>query len=127
MIEFARRCLERYAKRPSWIRWIAVFGWASLIWFASSSTQGPREPNLLWDILYNSAHVVLFGVLAALLYFVFRGDSARRVAWAFALAACYGLGDEVHQMYTPGRHPSVYDVLSDAVGAAWFTAGCFSL
>ena len=123
MIEFARRCLERYAKRPSWIRWTAVLAWASLIWFASSSSTASRESSLFWDFAYNGAHVVVFGVLAALLYLVLRGDSNRRAALAIAFAACYGLGDEVHQAYTPGRHPSAYDVLSDVVGAACFTAG----
>jgi VanZ family protein len=36
---------------------------------------------------------------------------------AFVVAAVYGATDEWHQMYVPGRGPSVYDWLADAGGS----------
>ena len=35
--------------------------------------------------------------------------------WVMALA--YGLSDELHQAYVPGRQSSFYDVLADGAGA----------
>ncbi len=39
-------------------------------------------------------------------------------AWAFVLAAAYGVIDELHQAFVPGRTSSVDDALLDAFGAA---------
>ena len=41
----------------------------------------------------------------------------------FSVALLYGAIDELHQMFTIGRHPSVSDVLIDAAGAILFLAG----
>jgi VanZ family protein len=34
------------------------------------------------------------------------------------LAVLYGLSDEWHQSFVPGRTPDVVDILTDAIGAA---------
>ena len=36
---------------------------------------------------------------------------------AFALTTLYGMTDEIHQAFVPGRHSRVGDVLFDAAGA----------
>jgi VanZ family protein len=36
---------------------------------------------------------------------------------AVILVTVYGVLDEVHQHFVPGRTPDVYDVMSDAAGA----------
>ena len=41
------------------------------------------------------------------------------MAWlALLLAIAYGITDEVHQHFVPGRHMDPLDLLTDAVGAA---------
>jgi VanZ family protein len=35
-----------------------------------------------------------------------------------SLAVLYGVTDEVHQSFVPGRFPSVGDLVADAIGAA---------
>lgn len=52
----------------------------------------------------------------------FGGGDRRARRAAFLTACLYGLADEVHQFFTPGRCCSVYDVLIDALGAAAATA-----
>ncbi|NJN14405.1 MAG: VanZ family protein [Planctomycetes bacterium] len=37
--------------------------------------------------------------------------------WGAAIAALYGVSDELHQLYVPGRFASVTDVLLDVAGA----------
>jgi VanZ family protein len=34
------------------------------------------------------------------------------------LSFLYGLSDEVHQMFTPGRSPDILDVVADTAGAS---------
>lgn len=71
-----------------------------------------------------AGHLVLYGVLAFLVQSVFRGwldCSARPVFWPVvcgALAALYGLSDEYHQSFVPGRTASMFDVGIDSLGSA---------
>lgn len=63
-----------------------------------------------FDKLYHAGN---FGVLGALLY----GATGR--AWlGVLLASLYGVSDEVHQMYVPGRSADLFDWAADTVGAA---------
>ena len=69
-----------------------------------------------------SAHVFEYGVLGALLFRAFRGDSPVRwqVRWAFyalASTALWALLDEFHQTLTRSRDGSIWDVLLDSCGA----------
>lgn len=41
----------------------------------------------------------------------------RRWWWVVVLAGLYGLTDEFHQRYVPGRTPDLRDVLADVIGA----------
>lgn len=49
------------------------------------------------------------------------GATRRRFLLAFLLAAAYGISDEIHQSFVPGRDASVWDWLADAAGA-WMGA-----
>jgi VanZ family protein len=44
--------------------------------------------------------------------------TARQAAVTFLIAAVYGLTDEFHQRFVPGRSADVRDILADAGGAA---------
>lgn len=64
-----------------------------------------------WDKLYHAGN---FGVLAGLLYL------ATGRAWlAVLLASAYGVSDELHQAYVPGRSADVLDWLADTTGATF--------
>lgn len=62
------------------------------------------------------AHVALFFTLAFLALQVVRHWRRQYLA-AWAFAAVYGMTDEWHQLYVPGRSGKVGDVLIDAAGA----------
>jgi VanZ family protein len=69
------------------------------------------------------AHAVAYGILAFLCLMGMTGWRWRRIAGAsllaaFVLAVLYGVSDEVHQSFVPGRTPDGADVVADAVGAA---------
>jgi VanZ family protein len=65
-------------------------------------------------------HFVVYGALATTLAGGFRCRGSRpRTAFAFgvALAIAYGVTDEIHQSFVPGRRADPADVLADALGA----------
>lgn len=61
-----------------------------------------------WDKL---AHFLAYALLGFLL-------GLGREGQAFGVAALYGLLDEFHQSFTPGREVSLLDFLADALGGA---------
>ena len=97
---------------------------SSLLWWSSS-----REPDLtpasnLRAFLHNGMHVIAYGGLCgAFLLWLDPAPTIGDVRWGAAglswlLSVAYGIVDEVHQSFVPGRVCSVVDVLSDAFGAA---------
>ena len=89
-----------------------------LIFFASALPDPGAPPGGLSD---KGAHVVAYEALGgALLRALARGRSAAmtpaRIAAAAALATLYGLSDELHQRFVPGRTPDLLDVVADALG-----------
>lgn len=42
------------------------------------------------------------------------------VILAFVITCLYGVSDEFHQKFVPGRTPDVYDVVADAIGGLFF-------
>jgi VanZ family protein len=69
-----------------------------------------------------TAHVVAYGVLAASMVralYLGTGLGERAVTWAsMAYASLYGVTDEIHQSFVPGREASALDVAADVAGAA---------
>ena len=88
--------------------------------FSSRSVLLPLESEAGEKLLYKSAHIFVYAVLAWLWW---RAISPRRaVNWsiilsAAGLSALYGISDEIHQLFVPGRHGQVADVLFDTSGA----------
>jgi len=63
-------------------------------------------------------HLVEYAVLALLLYWALRGVGVRHAAWlAFGAAVLYGISDEFHQGFVPGRHRDFSDLMVDAAAA----------
>jgi len=69
------------------------------------------------------AHAIAFGSLAGAiaLWVPSRRWMApafwRFICFAAGIAILYGISDEIHQSFVPGRFSSVYDVIADAIGA----------
>jgi VanZ family protein len=94
-------------------RWIPAFLVASSIVFLSSLTPAELPgPDLAlgWDKV---AHATAYAILAASARF------ATPRSWLiFVAVTIFGCCDELHQGLTPGRDPSVWDLVADVAGAA---------
>jgi VanZ family protein len=102
--------------------WLPPLAWMGAIFFLSAQPDLPGPPGPLLDtLLKKSGHFVVYAMLAFLWYRALsRGGMADRVALglAFAIAVIYGMSDEFHQGFVPGRNPGPLDVVVDAAGAA---------
>ena len=97
--------------------------WAGVI-FAFSHRPTDSVSEVVWQdfVVKKLAHIFEFGVLAALIYralIEFDIPKRKSAFWAIYLSICYGVTDEVHQMFTSGRDPKVRDVLFDTIGSVF--------
>jgi VanZ family protein len=96
-----------------------------LVIFAASSI--PNLKALPGNMSDKSGHSIGYGLLGGLILRALAGGRVRGVTWpygiaAIALATLYGVTDEFHQLFVPGRSADRYDVLADCIGATLGTA-----
>ena len=96
------------AKR--WFYWIPAVAYMGLIFFLSS--QSFLSTPLEFPNVDKVLHMGEYGVLSCLLML-----AGLRPWPAFAAAAAYGVSDEIHQGFVPGRDASAWDWAADASGA----------
>jgi VanZ family protein len=70
--------------------------------------------SLMHGMIRKAAHFTNYGILFWLLI---RGPLEGRPYTALALCVAYAFLDEAHQIFVPGRTPSLYDVTLDSSGA----------
>ncbi len=112
----------RFGDLPRWLRdFVPLIFWMALIFILSSrSTLIVIESEPGEKAFYKTAHIAAYAILA---WFWWRALAPQRqTIWpvlltAFILTLLYGISDEIHQLFVPGRHGSVADVLFDASGA----------
>jgi VanZ family protein len=88
--------------------------------FAASSIQNLGE--LPGGVSDKSGHFIGYALLAVLLLRAFARGRLHDVTWprvalAIVLATVYGVSDEFHQLFVPGRSADRYDVFADCAGA----------
>lgn len=94
----------------AWLRRAPALGWAVLIFTLSSrSTLGGMPLFAGADKLIHAAAYAIFAALLLL-----AGLSGRA---ALVVAVLYGISDELHQSFVPGRQAELLDAVSDAGGA----------
>jgi VanZ family protein len=106
-------------RSPAWL-WGPVLLQMVVIFIASSI---PDLRNLPGGISDKSGHGLGYGILGAVLLRALAGGRLNGVTWgraaaALILASLYGVSDEFHQSFVPGRTPDRMDVLADTIGAA---------
>lgn len=102
-------------RRPL-LDWGPVAAWMLVIFAASSRPQVPYQQ----DVPDWLSHAIIYMVLSVLASRAFAGGGPlnwRLAAVVFLACVGYGVTDELHQAFVPGRHADPWDVLKDAVGA----------
>lgn len=96
-----------------------MIAWMGVIFWLSSRPTLPQMPAR--DLQSVLGHLGAYAILALLLAWALLAGArppltALAIAWF--VAVLYGVSDEIHQSFVPNRHPDVFDVLTDAAGAA---------
>jgi len=99
--------------------WAPTIGYCLLIFVLSSISRGVHIPSPFGSD--KVLHFVEYGVLGFLLARLIanaRSTFSRRflIGLVVILAILYGISDEVHQAFVPGRNASPWDVLADGLG-----------
>lgn len=101
--------------------WLPVIAFAGFIFILSSMPQ-PMPSVELFPHSDKLFHILEYGVLGFLLIRALdaskknRSSLGLRVA-AVILAFLYGMSDELHQYFVPGRNAELLDLLSNGFGA----------
>lgn len=98
---------------PAVLQMIAIFS------ISAMSDPGP----LPGDMSDKSGHFIGYAILGALVLRALAGGRRAGLSWRAAMLAvvisgAYGVTDEFHQSFVPGRTPDVMDALADTLGAA---------
>ena len=110
--------------------WLPVLGCMGLIFYASS-LSGQDIPSLFayQDILF---HGLIYVILTLFFYRALKNTNSRLVRlqlliFTVIFGFAYGASDEFHQMFTPGRDCSGFDLMVDSIGscAGGFIGGIF--
>jgi VanZ family protein len=100
---------------------LPVFLIAGFIWFLSSQSMLPQPKGILgFDKLQ---HLLAYLVLAVALGLWFppghwQFHRLRTLLVIVFITSAYGVIDEIHQYFVPGRYCSVWDWIADTLGAA---------
>lgn len=102
--------------------WVPLLIWALVIFgFSSLPTGVASEVHIQDFFIKKTAHFVEYGVFAALVFRALKGSGVKlkkAYLYAFLITVGYAISDEIHQGFTPGREPTVRDIVIDASGAA---------
>lgn len=109
--------------RPEVVRrtaiWLAVFAYLSLIFYLSSQPDPlPSVAGRFWDKGWHFLEYCVLGLLVGLALRWSGSSTWRAAILAFAFASLYGVSDELHQSFVPGRVADVRDWVADTLGAA---------
>ncbi len=105
-----------------------ALGYAGLIFFLSAQSSFP-VPKGIWTF-DKVLHFTEYGVFAFLICRAIRpadlhsSKETSALVIAVILASLYGVSDEIHQYFVPGRSSEVLDAVADAAGSV-MGAGAF--
>jgi VanZ family protein len=103
------------------VYWLPFLLWAIVIFnFSASPAKVTSQINWQDFAIKKTAHMIEYAVFTTLLYRALRksGFDIKRAGYvALAIAILYASTDEYHQSFTPGREPTVRDVIFDATGS----------
>lgn len=107
------------------VLWGPVAVWMVVLFWLSGG-KIPDGVSRIPDWMTHGAGYGLLSVLVcrALAGGVLRPVTRRVALLAVAVSFSYGVTDEIHQSFVPGRHPDPWDLLKNLAGASAGAAAC---
>ena len=115
--------LSSQAWRRWWVFIFPLLGYAALIFYGSSQSRWIFEPPVFFssDKVYHLLEYTIFGVLLGRIIneYGFSSSFPKRMVLVLMISFLYGLSDEFHQWFVPGRFATFGDVLADTLGGGF--------
>jgi len=111
---------------PAYI-WLLLLGcYCGLIYWLSDQSQLPVP--FVFDMQDKLIHAVAYAMMALLFWQAWRGRLPGLWLAVFAVVFCslFGVTDEWHQSFVPGRDASFFDWLADTLGAFLLTIAVYN-
>jgi len=106
------------------ISWLVTIIIAALMFYISSIEFGPGSLSPGASIRAILYHIFAYAALAFFLSIsIVRGRWKSGIFLAVLIAILYGVSDEYHQLFVPGRAGTIRDVILDSIGV--FLASLF--
>lgn len=103
------------------IAWMLVLAWMGFIFYLSHQPDLPSPPSGILNLLLKKAgHVTVYAGLTVLMWHALAREGVPgpwRLGLSLLFAILYGISDEYHQTFIPGRNGRVIDVGIDTLGA----------
>jgi len=98
--------------------WISAIAWMAVIFHLSGRTGSELQSIFPFISDFNPGHILAYFILALLIYPALRKNNrSHPYLKTFLLCLTYGLTDEFHQYFVPTRHPDIFDLTRDTLGA----------
>jgi VanZ family protein len=99
--------------------WLPAIAYLLTIWILSSLSKPPSVEEIPFND--KGAHFIEYGILAVLCSFALANTASGRTSRAVFFVTCllsisWGVIDELHQYFVPGRDCSFWDVCADVLG-----------
>ncbi|MEE8329186.1 MAG: VanZ family protein [Thermodesulfovibrionia bacterium] len=108
---------EKNTLQTAIIFWFFAICYMGIIFYFSSlkGTALPELPQGFDKII----HAGIYAVLAFLIFLSLNASGDRKYVFllSIVIATIYGVTDEFHQLYVPGRETSIGDIIADFIGA----------
>ena len=93
--------------------------------FSISGISSENLPEITFHIWDKLLHFIAFGILGFFLYRSFVHTAVPFIRkyglrLSIFISIIYGISDELHQYFVPGRYCSFYDLVADILGAVVF-------
>lgn len=114
-----KRCFKMipWFEKHNKLSWLLAIITAIAIFFISSLPAGEISPFVGFNWQTTAYHIAAFFFLAFfLLPAIVKGNNKTLILFAIIIAVLYGVSDEFHQLFVPGRHFSILDMLTNSFG-----------
>jgi VanZ family protein len=111
--------------------WPPVIAYMAVLFILSSMSKLPPPPGQISSYYVHVGAYVILGLLTsrALAQGRLRNVTFNVLVGAIVISSLYGVSDEYHQRFVPGREFDVLDMVADAVGSVIgaFMVGAWSI
>jgi len=117
--------VDMKASAPANVWLLLLCGYCGLIYYLSDQSHVP-VPDV-FDFQDKLIHAFAYGVMAFLFWQAWRGRLSLRLLAVLTVVFCslFGVTDEWHQSFVPGRDASFFDWLADTMGAFLLTIALY--